>query len=687
MEHVYRRLSALICATLCITAALPAEPLTQPVAATGRWGFDLAGMNATVKPGDDFFSYANGKWVENEPMPADRSWIGVVPILRILSEERLKALVASLQARDNAALVPEERQIRALFDAYTDTAGLEKLGLAPATRDLQYINGLKTLDAVARAMGAPDMGTSSLFGTTIGTDRKHSHAYALYVGQSGLGMPDRDYYLKADQSLAATRAAYLKFQTNMLTLAGVTDAERRATAIVALETRIAAAHWPAAERRNPDKTYNPMTIAQLSQYAPGFPWNSFFQAQGLSAAPHGERVVVATENTALPPMAKLFRATPVAVWRDYLTVHYLINRAAYLPERFDNENFNFYGKVLGGRTQQLPRNTRAMYELDNRLGHPLGKLYVAQYFTPATRAKAEALVANLLKAYDADIRQLAWMTPATRSKALEKLHAFTPHIGYPDRWRDYSGLQIARDDLLGDVARSDRFEWHYALNRIDQPVDRNEWDLTPSTVNADYSAELNSIFFPAAILQPPVFDPNADDAVNYGAIGAVIGHEISHGFDDEGSKFDGDGNLRNWWTDADRAAFDARTATLSGQYDAYEGVPGLNVNGKLTLGENIADLAGLTIAIYAYHLSLGGTQAPVLDGFTGDQRLFLAYAQYYRGKRRDDFERQLLLSDPHSPDRYRAIGTPRNLDAWYAAFGVQPGDKYYLPPEQRVRLW
>jgi putative endopeptidase len=675
-------------ATLLLATSNAAAPVGTPGAAVGAWGFDLAGMDTHLKPGDDFYSYANGQWTANEQIPADRTWMGVVPKLRILSEERLKTLVAELAARAPTALNAEERQIREFFAAYTDTNAIEARGMAPAERDLKYLASLKTREAIATAMGTPGIATDGPFGVYIGTDLKHSSAYVLYVSQSGLGMPDRDYYLRADKALVDTRAAYLKYLTAMLTLTGAAHASQRANAILALETEIATAHWPAADRRDADKTYNPMTIAKLQRYAPGFSWRAFFTAQGLSAInPHGERVVILNENTAIPPLAKLFQATPVAVWRDYLIVHYLHNRAAYLPVRFDAANFEFYGKALSGRTQQLPRETRAVYELNARLAHPLGKLYVARYFTPEAKAKVEALVDNLLKAYDTDLRQLTWMSAATRDQALEKLHAFTPHIGYPDQWRDYSGLQIKSTDLLGDIGRSDVFEWRFTLDRIDQPVDRNEWDLTPSTVNANYRADLNSIFFPAAILQPPVFDANADDAVNYGAIGAVIGHEISHGFDDQGSKFDGVGNLKSWWSDADRAAFDARTAVLSQQYDAYEGLPGINVNGKLTLGENIADLAGLTIAINAYHIALGGKAAPLLDGYTGDQRLFLSYAQYCRVKMRDGFQRQMLLSDPHSPGEFRTIGVPRNLDAWYAAFGVQPGDKYYLPPEQRVRLW
>jgi putative endopeptidase len=361
--------------------------------------------------------------------------------------------------------------------------------------------------------------------------------------------------------------------------------------------------------------------------------------------------------------------------------------SGYLPKAFDDADFEFFGKALGGQKEQLPRETRAVRLIDQRLGHPLGKLYVANYFPPESKAKVEALVANLLKAYDADIRKISWMTDATKAKALDKLHHFTPHVGYPDAWRDFSGLTIARDDLIGDIERSDAFEWHYRLDRIDRPVDRNEWTMTPPTVNAYYTPTLNSIFFPAAILQAPFFDPRADDSVNYGGIGAVMGHEIGHGFDDQGSKYSGVGRLESWWTDQDRTAFEERVAALGAQYDSYEGVPGLHVNGKLTMGENIGDLSGLAISLQAYHVSLNGKPAPAIDGFTGDQRYFLGFAQIWRSKSSEASIRRQVLSNPHSPSHWRVVGPTRNVDAWYDVFNVKAGDKYYLPSDKRVHLW
>jgi putative endopeptidase len=600
----------------------------------------------------------------------------------------MKEIVAGLDQRSYAELNPEQRKIRDLYDAFMDKKQIDAHGIAPAKPDLDYFSRVRNYDDVARAMGDQSRGTDSLFSDRVIPNPKDSNVYIMTITQDGLGMPTRDYYLRDDKDLAAAREAYRKHLVALLTLIGTKAAQSRAEAIYHLEYKIAGAHWPQADRRDADKTYNPMTISQLARFAPDFPWRIFFAAEGLSAkGVRGERVVVVRENTAFPQMAKVFRSTPVPVWRDWLTLHYLHNMSPYLPQTIDDADFDFYGKVLAGEAQQLNRSVRAVRMIDQRLGHPLGKLYVAKYFPPASKAKAEELVANLLKAYDQDIRSITWMTETTRQKALEKLHAFTPHIGYPEKWRDYSGLLIKRNDLIGDVERSDIFEWRYRLDRIDQPVDRSEWNMTPPTINAYYTPLFNSIFFPAAILQPPFFDPNADDAVNYGGIGAVIGHEISHGFDDQGSKYPGGGILQSWWTDADRKAFEKRVAALGAQYDSYEPLPGLHVNGKLTMGENIGDLSGIAIALKAYRISLEGKPAPALEGVTGDQRFFLSYGQIWRSKYRDAAIRQQVLSNPHSPAPFRVIGATRNLDDWYTAFDVKPVDKYYLPPDQRMRLW
>jgi predicted metalloendopeptidase len=646
-------------------------------------------MDPGIKPGDDFFQYTNGGWLKSAIIPSDRSFAGVDLELNKENEARLKGIVAGLAGRPDTALSAEEKKLRDLYNAFEDTAAIEQAGLSPVQADLDAIAALKTHDDVATFMGDPATQIGGPFAINITTDSKNPNAYVARLRQSGLGMPNRDYYLRADKDIAATREAYKTWLADMLRLAGVNDAAPRAAAIYALEEKVAVAHWPAADRRDVDKTYNPMPTSALAILAPQFPWKAYLAATKIPPrTPSGERVVIVSEKSAFPKLAAIFAATPVEVWRDYLTVRELRAFADDLPKAIDDRNFAFYGTIIDGRKQQLPRDIRGIRLLDYRLGEALGKLYVARYFPPEAKAKAQLLVINLLKAYDADIRSLAWMTPATREKAIEKLQHIMPKVGYPDTWRDYSALAISRGDLVGNVKRATVFEWNRRLARLDRPVDRREWGMTPPTDNAYYDEALNEIVFPAGILQPPYFDPNADDAVNYGEIGATIGHEISHGFDDQGSKYDALGVLRNWWTPSDRKNFEARTAALARQYDAYSPLPGLHLNGKLTLGENIADLAGLVIAYKAYHLAHGGKPAPVLNGLTGDQRFYIAYGQSWREIWTEGQTRRTVLSNPHSPPKYRVNGVVRNDDGWYAAFpGVKPGDTYYLPPDQRVRLW
>jgi putative endopeptidase len=668
---------ALMFATVPALAAGPAVP---------PWGVDLSYVDKTVKPGDDFFAYANAGWLGKAEIPADRSYAGVNLELDLQNEARLKGLVAGLAGK--ASPTDEERKLRDLYAAFLDTAAIEAAGLAPAKADLERISKLKTPDEIAAAMGAIELQLDGPFGLYIGVDDKHPESYSVNLYQSGLGLPDRDYYLRDDKEIAAARDAYKKYLAQMLGFAGIENAEARAAAVYKLEEDIAKASWPSEERRDADKTYNPMPISELEKLAPRFPWKAMLAEAGIAPDARGpERKVIVAEKSAFPGLAEIFAATPVAVWRDYLAVRYLHAYSDFLPKAIDDADFAFYGTVLQGKTQQLDRRTRALMLLDYRLGEALGKLYVAEYFPPEAKAKAMTLVQNLLTAYERDIRTLSWMTPKTRAKALEKLHRYALKIGYPDKWRDYSALAIDRGDLVGDIKRSNRYEWNRQIKRLDAPVDRSEWGMTPQTNNAYYNPAMNEIAFPAGILQPPFFDPDADDAVNYGEIGATIGHEISHGFDDQGSKYDGAGVLGDWWTGEDRKNFDARTKALAGQYDAYEPLPGLHINGRLTLGENIADLAGLVIALKAYHLSLNGKPAPVLNGLTGDQRFYIAYAQSWREKWRDGRLRESLLSNPHSPSAYRVNGVVRNDDGWYEAFDIKPGDKNYLPPDQRVKLW
>ncbi len=683
--HSTKRSLILIASLLGTSAigamAAPAGPQAPP------WGVDLSYINKTVKPGDDFFVYGNGGWLKTATIPGDRSSSGVNLELDLQNEARLKAIVNDLAAAKSPTAV--QKKLSDFYNAFMDQKQIEAAGLKPAQADLAHIAALKTPDDVAHAMGDPALSLDGPFGVYFGVDDKHPTNYSVNLYQSGLGLPDRDYYLRTDKDIASTRDAYKKYLAQMLTFAGAKDADARAAAIFKLENDMAVAHWPAADRRDADKTYNPMSIADLKKLAPQFPWDAFFAGGSVpETTAHGARTVIVAEKSAFPKLAVVFAATPVGVWRDYLTVRYLHAYADYLPKAIDDADFGMYGKVIQGKTQQLDRQTRGIQMLDRKIGEALGKEYAARYFPAEAKAKAKLLVENLLKCYEADIKTLEWMTPATRAKAIDKIHHYMLKIGYPDNWRDYSALAISRDDLVQDAKNANVFEWNRELKRIDDPVDRTEWGMTPSTNNAYYNPTFNEIVFPAGILQPPFFDPKADDAVNYGEIGATIGHEISHGFDDQGSKYDADGTLRDWWTPADRKNFDARTEALAKQYDLYEPLPGIHINGKLTLGENIADLAGLVIAYKAYHLSLNGKPAPVLSGYTGDQRFYIAYSQSWRQLNRDGRVRAQLLGNPHSPEAYRVNGVVRNDDGWYAAFpDIKPGQKYYLPPAQRVHLW
>jgi putative endopeptidase len=651
----------------------------------GNWGFDLSGMDRTAKPGDDFFRYANGAWYDTAVIPADRTSIGSFVSLDIESEDRVKGILNELETKKD--LSPEEKKVADLYMSFIDTAEIEQHGLAPAQKTLDAITAAKTPDDIAHLIGRVGLQLKGPVSARIGSDDKNPDAYAVSLRQAGLGLPDRDYYLIDEKNTGAVRAAYRPYIAQIFNLAGVAEADEKAARIFDLETAIAKIHWTRVDRRDADKIYNPMTIAELERFAPGFPWRIYLAELGITDPEGAERHVIVSEKSAFPGLAALFAATPVEVWKDYLTFHYLSAHASALPKRFDEAQFAFYGKVVAGQDVQLAREKRGARFVGGLIGEAVGKLYVARYFPASAKAKAQDLVRNLLSVYRRRIAAADWMSPETRAKALEKINTFTVKIGYPDVWRDYSKFDVKPGDLFGNEERGAEFNWNRDLVRLDGKVDRGEWGMTSQTVNAYYNESWNEIVFPAAILQAPFFDPNADDAVNYGSIGAVIGHEISHGFDDQGSKYDAHGVLMNWWTEADRKNFDARTASIVNQYNGYSPIPGMNVNGRLTLGENIADLAGLTVAEAAYRLSLDGKEPPVLDGLTGVQRLFLGFAQVYRYKARDATTRQRILTDPHSPPQFRVSGTVRNVDAWYEAMGVKPGDKLYLAPEERVHLW
>jgi len=657
---------------------------TQSAAAPklGSFGVDLEGRDLSVKPGDDFFRYAGGGWIKNNPIPADRSSWNSFGVLREEADANVRTLIEEVAAQSNAPGSVQQK-VGDFFAAYLDTAAIDAKGLAPAQAGLKAIAKAKTHADVAALMGRPDLPVGGPLNWGISIDAKNPDRYIVTVGQGGLAMGDRTYYLNEEKKYQDFRAAYVAHLERLLTLAGEKKAAEKAQAILALETEIAKIHWPREKLRDRDLTYNLKSKMELMALAPDFPWESAFTAAGLQ----DQQELIVRQLDATSQLAALFEATPVATWRTYMKARYLTAMAAVLPQAYDDEVFAFYGKTLSGQPQQRERWKRGVAAVNGALGEAVGQVYVERHFTPEAKAKMVELVENVRRGYATRIQALEWMTPETKKVALEKLAAFRPKIGYPDKWRDYSKLTVQPGDAFGNAIRAQVFAYEERRAKLGQPTDRDEWFMTPQTVNAYYNAQFNEIVFPAAILQPPFFDPNADAAVNYGAIGGVIGHEMGHGFDDQGAKSDAKGVLRTWWSEADTKAFQARTGQLAAQYDGFEPLPGTPVNGKLTLGENIGDLGGLSVAYEAYKLSLGGKEAPVIDGLTGDQRFFLGWAQVWRTLYREDALRQQLLTDPHSPGEYRTNGVVRNMDAWYAAFGVQPGDAMYIPPEQRVRIW
>jgi putative endopeptidase len=669
-------IAALLGAT-AITGAVALNAQTSPTSkgpTYGRFGFDEKGMDKSVRPGNDFYAFANGEWAKTTAIPADKASYGAFDVLADLSRERTHMILEQAKGQRN--------QIGTAYATYLDTAVIEAKGLTPIQPWLDQIKGLKDKSGYAALLAQADRnGVGIPFASGVGQDARQPDLYTVGLRQSGLGMPDRDYYLSDDPKLAAARAAYQAHLAKMLAMAGEVDAEARAAAIVAFETQIAKVHWTRIDSRDRTKTYNKMSVADLAKTAPGFDFATYLKGVGTPV----ETLVVA-QPTAVTGIAALIQSTPIAVLKDQLLARSLNEFADVLPAKFDQEQFAFYGTVLSGTPQQQERWKRAVDFTSGALGDEVSKVYVARYFPPATKLAADALVKNVLAAMGKRIDQLDWMAPETKAKAHVKLAAFTPKIGYPDRWKDYSGLRIVSGDAFGNALRAAQWRHEDNISHLGKPIQRWEWGMTPMTVNAYANFGMVEIVFPAAILQPPFFDPKADPAVNYGGIGAVIGHELSHHFDDQGSKFDAKGQLTDWWTAKDVAAFKERTGALVKQYDAYEPLPGLHVKGALTLGENVADLAGLSVAYDAYHASLKGKAAPVIDGFTGDQRFYLGWAQVWRRNYREANLRNRLLTDPHSPSQQRAW-VVRNLDPWYAAYSPKPDEKLYLTPEQRVRIW
>jgi putative endopeptidase len=632
-------------------------------------------MDRNVAPGDDFFTYANGTWATNTPIPPDKARYGMFNVLDDLSKERTRAIIEE-QAKD------PNSKIGNAYQSFMDTATIESKGLTPLDPWLNQVRGLKSKSDIAELYAqADEIGVSIPFRMFVSQDDKAPDNYILQMSQGGIGMPDRDYYLSTDPKLVETRTKYLEHLTNVLNLAGEKNAAARAKAVLDFETRIAKAHWTRTESRDADKTYNKMSLTQLGKRAPGFKFAKLVQGIGANV-----NDVIISQPSAFAGEAAAISKAPLSVLKDQLLIRSIDSYASYLPKAFDAERFHFYGTVLSGTPEQEARWKRAVSFTVGTMGDDVSKLYVAKYFPPETKAAADELVHNIIGAMDRRIDQLEWMSPATKTKAHAKLAAFTPKIGYPSQWRDMSGLMIDRNDLLGNAMRSAKFEHAYEVGKLGGPIRRWEWGMTPMTINAYANFGMVEIVFPAAILQPPFFDPNADPAVNYGGIGAVIGHELSHHFDDQGAKYDLTGKLIDWWTPGDSKQFHARLDKYEKQIDSYEPLPGMHVNGKLTMGENVADLAGLTVAHDAYIASLGGKAPPVIDGTTADQRFYLGWAQVWRCKSREPALRQQLLTDPHSPCAVRT-DVVRNMDPWYSAFGVKPGEKLYLAPEDRVRIW
>ncbi len=653
---------------------------------------DLAGIDKAVQPGDDFDGYANGTWRKTAEIPADRSSTGVFLKVFELAEQRNKDLIQSIAASRPAAGTDEAR-IADYYAAFMDDATIEKRGLEPLKPRLDQIDAIADKTALAQVMGedlrvdvdplnATNYQTEHLFGLFVSQgleDPEHSYPYLL---QGGLGMPNRDYYLSSDAKMRALRDKYREYVAAMLDTAGIKDAQAKAASIVDLETRIAKAQASIVDTENIHKANNPWSMDDFAKKAPGLDWATYFKAGGIG----DQKTVYAWQPDAIAKLSALVASQPLQAWKDFLAFHALNHNANLLPKAFADLNFGFYGTALSGTPQQRDRWKRALGAVNNDLGDAVGKRYADKHFPASSREQVQQLVSNLLAVFPDRIDKLEWMSAATKAKAKEKVAATLVGVGYPDAWRDYASLEITADDAFGNAVRAERAETRHQLAKLGKPVDRGEWWMTPQTVNAVNLPLQNALNFPAAILEAPFFDPKADAAANYGAIGAVIGHEISHSFDNLGAEFDAAGKLQNWWTPEDSAHFKAAGEQLIKQYDAYEPLPGLHINGEQTLGENIADLAGLQVAHEAYLKSLGGKPAPVIDGLTGDQRFFLAYAQTWRQKSREQSLRAQVVGDGHAPGQFRAQ-TVRNIDAWYDTFAAREGQKLYLAPKDRVRIW
>jgi len=647
-------------------------------------GIETANIDNSIRPQDNFYRYVNGHWLKNNIIPNDKTAIGSFYDLRDKADKDVKSIIEILAATKDLAQGSDKQKVADLFRSYMNNEKRNSLGTQPIQPILNAINNLHNKSELATFFGQYQaVGVASPLGFYIGVDAKKSDSYAAHIWQSGLGLPDKTYYFNDTERFIELRTGYLAHIEKMFKLAGLAQGKEAAITIMALETKLAQFHWTKVQSRDSEKRYNKYAIDKLSELTNAFDWSAYFVAQGVAS----EKNIIINQPDFIVGFGTIFAETPLADWKTYLRFHNLSHFGSYLTTDIDNENFNFYSKQLSGRKEQRPQWRRGVAVVNQNLGEVIGKVYVDKHFTPLAKSRMSELVENLRAAYGKSIDDLDWMSTKTKISAHIKLAAFTPKIGYPDRWEDYSGLRIDINDLVGNVIRSSRLSHDKSIAKLGGPIQHWKWGMTPQTVNAYYNPTVNEIVFPAAILQAPFFNMKADDAVNYGGIGAVIGHEMGHGFDDQGSKYDAKGNLRNWWTEQDLAEFSKRTKILVEQYNEYHVFDDLTVNGKLTLGENIGDLSGLTIAYKAYKTSLNGKPAPIIEGFTGDQRFFMGYAQIWRAKIVEKSMRNRVATDSHSPAEFRALGSLSNMNEFYKAFDVKPGDAMYIAPEKRVKIW
>lgn len=647
-------------------------------------GIDLANMDKSVRPQDNFYRYVSGGWLKATEIPGDKTAVGSFYDLRDDADDAVKAIIEELAATEGLKVGSDEQKVADLFRSYMNADARNAAGIKPIQPFFDDINAIADKEGLASFFGAnQSIGIGSPLAFYISVDAKDSSNYATHVWQSGLGLPDKDYYVNEAERFVALRAGYIAHIENMYNLAGLENGKAAAETIMAIESKLASYHWTRVQTRDSEKRYNKFAVSELNSVTDKFNWNAYLKAQGVEA----QKDLIVNQPDFVKGFGEVFAETSLDDWKMYLTFHTLSNFAPYLTADIDNENFDFYSKQLSGRKEQRPLWKRGVSVVNRNLGEVIGKVYVGRHFKPEAKGRMSDLVENLRSAYGASIDELEWMSTDTKKAAHIKLAAFTPKIGYPDKWEDYSALAIDGNDIIGNITRSGKLSHQKEVEKLGGPIRTWEWGMTPQTVNAYYNPTVNEIVFPAAILQPPFFNMQADDAVNYGGIGAVIGHEMGHGFDDQGSKYDAEGNLRNWWTDKDLEEFGKRTKSLVEQYAGYQVFDDLHVNGELTLGENIGDLSGVTIAYKAYKASLNGKEAPVIDGLTGDQRFFMGYAQIWRSKIVEKSMRNRVATDPHSPGEFRALGSLSNMNEFYDAFDVKEGDAMYIAPEKRVKIW